>query len=85
MGTIPFEMDTHLQKLWKQIRQIYGDALIFGGNANYPMGFLNVKKRMFRPKEDPPKSFHLLFKIKDIPPKTEQQQLLKRIIIFSNL
>ena len=49
----------------KQIRQIYGDALIFGGNANFPVGFFNVKKRIFRPKEDPPKSFHLLFKTKE--------------------
>ena len=47
----------------KQIRQIYGDALIFGCNVNYFIGFFNVKKRIIRPKEESPTSFHLLFKI----------------------
>ena len=46
-------------------RMLHGDALIYGGNANYPVGFFNVKKRIFRPKEDPSKSYHLLFKIKE--------------------
>ena len=25
-------------------RMIYGDQMIFGGNANYPFGFFNLKK-----------------------------------------
>ena len=44
-------------------RMIYGDHMIFGGNANYPFGFFNLKKRIFKPKEDPPKKYFLMYKV----------------------
>ena len=42
---------------------IYGDQMIFGGNANYPFGFFNLKKRIFLPKEDPSKKYFLIYKV----------------------
>ena len=50
----------------KMVRTIYGDQLIYGGNSNYPFGFFNLKKRILRPKEDPPKRYFLCFKVKGI-------------------
>ena len=44
-------------------RMIYGDQMIFGGNANYPFRFFNLKKRIFKPKEDPPKKYFLMYNV----------------------
>ena len=47
----------------KKIKQVYGDALIYGGNANYPIGFFNVKKRILFPRESPAKKYFLVFRV----------------------